>query len=465
MPDLELDGGGMSRFKDALVAAFPTWDALAQMVRFGLGENLDALVAQRGLGNAVFELITWAEARGSLTALLDAALAANAGNPRLRAFAGEHGRAVAPSQAAKPAAAPPPVAPQASPPSPASPVITKRAVRNLLNAMLRSDSDLNAFTLDFFEDVHGRFTNAMDRVAKVDLLLLHATLPSIVEALREGDPGGFTQLAGSLGGALAAQAVAPAQPTAAAPPAASPPVAAGSRASSSSTAGEASWDLFLAHAGGDAKPAEDLYALLSGTCRVFLDKKSVLLGDDWDLAIARAQQASRITVVLVSSKYPGAYYLREEIALAIAMARRDAEAHRVVPVFLDGLPTDAGGIPYGLRLKNGIDAVAVGGMPAVAAELAKLLGELAGKPLPPLRALPPVSHDRVDLHDALCKMMPPQFETTLFRTGAPPAQLSPPLAPQATRAIDLVLYMEQLGPGGLDKLAQAIKKVAPHLLP
>ena len=182
-----------------------------------------------------------------------------------------------------------------------------------------------------------------------------------------------------------------------------------------------------------------------------------------------AQRTARITVVLVSSRYPTAYYLREEIAQAIALARSDPGAHRVVPVYLDGWPTDHGGIPYGLRLKSGIDANAVGGVPGVAQELEKLLDHLAGTPAPALPPMPPpsppTSHDRFDLCDALIGMIPAQFEMTLFRTGAPPAQLPPATATQAVRAIELVLYMEQQGGGGLHKLAQAITKVAPHLPP
>lgn len=228
------------------------------------------------------------------------------------------------------------------------------------------------------------------------------------------------------------------------------------------------WDLFLAHAGNDAAPAEVLYDLLATKHRVFLDKRNILLGDDWDLTISRAQRAARITVVLVSNKYPNAYYLREEIAAAIDMARKDPDGHRVVPVFLDGWPSDQAGIPYGLRLKHGIDAKAVGGMSAVAGALEVLLAQLAGKPSPPPSPPPPTAprsgYDRADLFDALCQMIPSQFDETLFRTNAPLAQLSPQSAPQATRAIDLVLYMEQQGTGGLDELAQAINKVAPHLL-
>lgn len=44
-------------------------------------------------------------------------------------------------------------------------------LRNRLNEVLRTDADLDAFCLDFFRKVHGRFTKGMDRLQKVNLLL------------------------------------------------------------------------------------------------------------------------------------------------------------------------------------------------------------------------------------------------------------------------------------------------------
>ncbi|MET0793903.1 MAG: toll/interleukin-1 receptor domain-containing protein, partial [Polyangiaceae bacterium] len=114
-----------------------------------------------------------------------------------------------------------------------------------------------------------------------------------------------------------------------------------------------SWDFFIAHAGPDHVLAEELYEALSGRCRVFLDTRSVRLGDDWDTTLAKAQQRSEVTVVLVSSRAEQAYYVREEIAQAIALARLDPNTHRVVPIYADRL-SDTRLVPYGLRLKHGI---------------------------------------------------------------------------------------------------------------
>ena len=51
------------------------------------------------------------------------------------------------------------------------PVPNTRKLRNLIDAMLRTDSDLEAFCLDFFMPVKRLFGNRMDRNQKVSLLL------------------------------------------------------------------------------------------------------------------------------------------------------------------------------------------------------------------------------------------------------------------------------------------------------
>jgi hypothetical protein len=107
---------------------------------------------------------------------------------------------------------------------------------------------------------------------------------------------------------------------------------------------------------------------------VFLDSKCLLPGDDWDQELAAAQRNSLITVVLISAKTNKAYYQREEIAAAIAMAREDKKRHRVIPVYLEGSRNKA--ILYGLRLKHGIDLVEQKGMLSVAQKLIDTLHEI-----------------------------------------------------------------------------------------
>lgn len=117
------------------------------------------------------------------------------------------------------------------------------------------------------------------------------------------------------------------------------------------------WDFFIAHAGADIAAAEQLYRLLSQkNCRVFLDKYNLKLGDSWGSKLSEAQAKSRVTVVLISNSTSAAYYEREEIAAAIALARRNESKHRVVPVYVgeQGDTTELD-VPYGLRLKHSAD--------------------------------------------------------------------------------------------------------------
>jgi hypothetical protein len=137
------------------------------------------------------------------------------------------------------------------------------------------------------------------------------------------------------------------------------------------------WDFFIAHASADQGRAEELYALLYPSSRVFLDSRCLLLGDNWDAELSKAQSRSRITIVLISSHTNDAYYEREEIATAIDMSRGDAGRHRVVPILLEDVGNEA--VPYGLRRKHSITLDARG-MQAVAAALTDLLARLSGRP-------------------------------------------------------------------------------------
>lgn len=117
---------------------------------------------------------------------------------------------------------------------------------------------------------------------------------------------------------------------------------------------DTNWDVFIAHAGPDLAAAEQLFGVLEGSCRVFLASKSIGLGETWDDKLAEAQQSARFSIVLISSSTPKAYYQREEIAQAIALARKEADRYRVVPVYLDGPPDEVSDVPYGLRLRHGM---------------------------------------------------------------------------------------------------------------
>ena len=143
------------------------------------------------------------------------------------------------------------------------------------------------------------------------------------------------------------------------------------------------WDFFLAHAGADTSSAELLYDALVPHAKVFLDSRCLLPGDNWDEELASAQRAAFITLVLISSRTEQAYYQREEIAAAITMARRNRDQHRVVPVFLNGWPSDDQHMPYGLRLKHGLSVPDTGGLREAASRLLSLLGQLKDRTILP----------------------------------------------------------------------------------
>lgn len=56
-------------------------------------------------------------------------------------------------------------------------------LRRLIAARFRSDSDLDAFCIDYFPDVYGRFTSNMDRLTKVNMLLVQADAERLGERL------------------------------------------------------------------------------------------------------------------------------------------------------------------------------------------------------------------------------------------------------------------------------------------
>lgn len=137
------------------------------------------------------------------------------------------------------------------------------------------------------------------------------------------------------------------------------------------------YDFFLAYASPDAAIAERLFDLLVGRSRPFLDRRSLMLGDDWDVELSRAQRSSRISVVLVSTRTPQAFYQREEIAAAIQHAREQPDSHRVVPLYLEAIPdTKKTESPYGLRLKQGLTLAPNLDLPTAANRLLDLLSQL-----------------------------------------------------------------------------------------
>lgn len=105
--------------------------------------------------------------------------------------------------------------------------------------------------------------------------------------------------------------------------------------------------VFIAYAAADAPAARALKsALAERGIAAFVDI-DLPVGEPWDVAIPRAQARARLTAVLLSDHWPHiddgpdvgrglTWYAPEEVALAIAFARKHADRHRVVPVALPG---------------------------------------------------------------------------------------------------------------------------------
>jgi hypothetical protein len=130
------------------------------------------------------------------------------------------------------------------------------------------------------------------------------------------------------------------------------------------------WDFFLAYASADRSRAESLYAALSTNHRVFLDVHGVPPGDDGPRTISRALAATRLTIILISANSEEAHYLHDEISRAIELVRKDPKRRRIIPVFLDGFPSNVNAVPYGLSSIQGLDARNLG-MEGIAGELRK----------------------------------------------------------------------------------------------
>jgi hypothetical protein len=134
------------------------------------------------------------------------------------------------------------------------------------------------------------------------------------------------------------------------------------------------WDIFLSYARGDsgATSARELHGhllRLKPDAAVFFDAVSIPLGDEWDSELKAALESSRLVAALVSAATEDAYYQREEVAIAIRLARNNP-AMQVVPVYLDEQSRESP--PFGLTLPQSISVREAGGLEAVARELLRV---------------------------------------------------------------------------------------------
>ena len=221
------------------------------------------------------------------------------------------------------------------------------------------------------------------------------------------------------------------------------------------------YDVFLAHATPDQAAAEALHAaLIALGLRPFCGALDLLPGDDWDLVLPGALRQSRIAALLVGATYDAAYYLRDEVALSVALARQDPTGHRAVPVFLHGQPAQ---VPYGLNVKAPLDWPALGGAPGGAAALARAAGASVGLLGAALPVAAPGLLDRVARYDVLVRLLPSQFREILVRADAPLEHLPAGTASLADQALSASQWLETQPIEARRAFDARLRKMAPGL--
>jgi len=69
-----------------------------------------------------------------------------------------------------------------------TPVVTRSELRQLIGRLLRTDSDQDAFVLDYFHEVYRLFAAGMDRTQKINLLFEQVDGDEILQALEQHKP-------------------------------------------------------------------------------------------------------------------------------------------------------------------------------------------------------------------------------------------------------------------------------------
>jgi hypothetical protein len=148
------------------------------------------------------------------------------------------------------------------------------------------------------------------------------------------------------------------------------------------------WDVFISHAGGDLEVARKLKRQLDPPARVFLDKESIQPSENWRDVLEDALESTRVYVVFISPSFEEAFYVEEELTIAIDMIRRDSQ-RRIMPVYLNvnevpaKVPVGLGNI-QGLPLPDPSDLSAVtqfliGKLKEVRPEVARKVAVVTGQ--------------------------------------------------------------------------------------
>lgn len=166
---MKLTGKQLSDFEEALLSAYPTAPSLTRMVRFELEEHLTQIAGGGNLSDIVLNLITWAQSKGRIEELITKAHHFNPGNAQLSAFASQFST--------------PEPDPLTTPDSNSSvaqstqPTQLKQSMKKMTNREMRrklkniDDIALNELLIDYFPEVHNRFSVGMLKDSKINWLL------------------------------------------------------------------------------------------------------------------------------------------------------------------------------------------------------------------------------------------------------------------------------------------------------
>lgn len=232
--------------------------------------------------------------------------------------------------------------------------------------------------------------------------------------------------------------------------------------------------LFYAYADPDERFAEELEKHLSsmeheGLIRSW-NARMIKAGEDRGKEIGRKLNEAGYILFLVSADF-----LADCTELIqLALQHHKAKRAKIIPVLVRAV--DWKRSPFGALEpcpRNGKSVKSWADQDEAWLDVVESIRGLLDKdgaagPSPPPEPPPPrrpaaAAYDRNELLDALCKLLPAQFEQVLFRLNIQPAQLSTD-APRAKCAVEIIRLLEQEdGAQGLVRLASIIKKVAPAL--
>lgn len=184
-----MNGSDRKKLHNALLNAFPTADALARLVRFGLDENLENITSRGNLADRTFDLIEWAESQGRTLDLFRAARQEVPGNVALAALEPTFRPEVRPPN--------PPTIPVVEP----SHVVTEPRDTNWTSVQLTLDGDYSAFDQEKRDQLRAalakflglsvelvRIISVKEGSIKITIEMPNDAAVAIAAAFAKGDP-------------------------------------------------------------------------------------------------------------------------------------------------------------------------------------------------------------------------------------------------------------------------------------